>query len=96
MASNSVDVKKVRALNERKVDLALKVQETLLEIARIDAEILKAGGVVPVGGTIGGTIGGTVAGTIGGTVGAAVAGTIGGTIGGTTVDIAGTIGGTVA
>ncbi|PWW81591.1 MULTISPECIES: hypothetical protein [Prosthecochloris] len=81
---------KIKSLNDRKIDVALNIQELYMELAKIDAEILRAGGMIPVGGTIGGTIGGVTGGTIGGTVG----GTIGGTIGGTMVDIAGTIGAT--
>ncbi len=85
---------RIHSLNDRKIDIALKMQELCLELARIDAEILRAGGCVSACGAIGGTIGGTAA--VGGTIGGTALGAAGGTIGGTMVNIGGTIGATAA
>jgi hypothetical protein len=59
MADESIQDTRFRALNERKAELVVRVREMCLELAKIDHEIIKAGGVVsgPIGGTIGGTIG---------------------------------------
>jgi hypothetical protein len=65
------DIKKSRltALCERRGELIVKMHELCLEVAKVELEILRAGGSVG-GGPIAGTIGGTIAGTIGGTIGA--------------------------
>lgn len=88
---------RVRTLFERRCELVVKGQELCAELARLDLEILRAAGPLPVGaiaGTIGGTIAGTIGATVAGTIGATlaaspIAGTIGATIGGT---IGGTVG----
>jgi len=66
------DVKQARleALCVRRSELLVKHHEVCLEIAKVDLDILRAGGAIS--GAIGGTIGGTIAGTIGGTIGQAL------------------------
>lgn len=70
MAAEDVKAARLKALCERKAELCVKYQEIVVEIAKVDLDIIRTGGVVatPIGGTIGGTIAGAIGGTIGGTI----------------------------
>ena len=64
MSAEDVRAARVKALCERKSELCVKYHEIVLEMAKIDLDLLRAGGTIA--SPIGGTIGGTIAGTIGG------------------------------
>jgi hypothetical protein len=66
MSGQDIQATRVRALVQRRAELCVKLNEMVVEIAKVDLEIIRGGGTVS--GPIAGTIGGTVAGTIGGTV----------------------------
>lgn len=60
MSGKEINKAKIQALCERRVELLVKHQELCVEIAKVDLEIVRAGGGI-VSGPIGGTIGGTIA-----------------------------------
>ena len=54
MAAEDVKATRLRALCERRIELCIKHHELVVEIAKVDLDILRAGGTVasPIGGTI--------------------------------------------
>jgi hypothetical protein len=63
---NKIDAARLDALIEKRAGIVQKMQETCLELATLDLDIVKSGGLTR--GTIAGTIGATIAGTIGATI----------------------------
>lgn len=98
MSDNELDAAKLQALVERRADALVKMQKAALDLAKIDAEMVRLGGIAcltSVAGTIGATVAGTIGATVAGTIGATTAGTIGATTAGTIgATVAGTIGAT--
>jgi hypothetical protein len=61
-----LDTARLDALVRRRTELVTKMQEFCLDLAKLDLDIVKAGGLTRA--AIAGTIGATIAGTIGATV----------------------------
>ena len=66
MADTEINETRLQALVQRRTELVVKMQELCLEVAKLDLEIVQAGGLTR--GPIAATIGATMAGTIGATV----------------------------
>lgn len=65
----TIDSARVDALVERRIGIVQKMQELCVELATLDLDIVKSGGLTrgPIAGTIGATIAGTIGATIAGT-----------------------------
>lgn len=66
MVGKEIEDARLQALVERRIELAVKMQELCVELAKLDLEIVQSGGLTR--GPIAGTIGATIAGTIGATI----------------------------
>ncbi len=55
---DEIKAARVQALCERRAEIAVRMNELCLELAKVDLELMRTGGII--GGAIGGTIGGTI------------------------------------
>ncbi len=69
MAEQKIDAARLQALTEKRTDIVIKMQELCLDLAKLDLDIVKSGGLTrgPIAGTIGATIAGTIGATVAGT-----------------------------
>lgn len=69
MVEREIDAAKMEALVERRTELVVKMQELCSDLAKMDLDIVRAGGLTrePIAGTIGATIAGTIGAAIAGT-----------------------------